>query len=117
MERYPGLEEGETAVITINHPLGLHLRIGKEVVQVAGRFQATLTAQNLTRPSPVVDARSILQLMQLQARHGHAIQVVALGPDAHSAVDALRQLLESPALPLDTPATNPSAGAGDARPS
>lgn len=90
------MDEGETAVITINHPLGLHMRIGKDVVQVAERYAATITARNLTRPSPVVDARSILQLMQLQARQGHRIQVVAAGPDAHSALDALRALLESP---------------------
>ncbi len=84
------LDEDEIAVITINHPLGLHMRIGKDVVQLAGRYEATITAQNLTRPSPVVDAGSILQLMQLQARQGHRIQVAAAGPDAHRAVEALR---------------------------
>jgi phosphocarrier protein FPr len=88
------------------------MRIGKDVVQVAGRFQATITAQNLTRPSPVVDARSILQLMQLQARQGHRIQVAATGPDAHDAVDALRLLLESapnaPAAPAAINSPEPS---------
>lgn len=94
------MDEGETVVITINHPLGLHMRIGKDVVQVAGRYAATITAQNLTRPSPVVDVGSILQLMQLQARQGHRIQVAATGPDAHCALAALRDLLESaPSLP------------------
>ena len=102
------MDEGETAVITINHPLGLHMRIGKDVVQVAGRFQATITAQNLSRPSPVVDAKSILQLMQLQARQGHRIQLAADGPDAHSAVDALRLLLESAPNAPTAHSTEPS---------
>ncbi len=94
------MDEEETIVITINHPLGLHMRIGKDVVQIIGRYAAAVTAQNLTRPSPVVDAGSILQLMQLQARQGHRIQVEASGPEARAAVDALRRLLESvPAAP------------------
>lgn len=90
-----------TTVITINHPLGLHMRIGREVVKVAERYSAEIAARNLTRPSPVVDARSILQLMQLQARQGHRLQVDASGRDARGAVDALRLLLES--LPIEPP--------------
>ncbi|NJN82770.1 MAG: HPr family phosphocarrier protein [Caldilineaceae bacterium] len=66
------------ATITITHPLGLHLRQSKDVVHVANRFEATITAQNLTRLSPAVDAKSILQLMQLQARQGHTLRVSAL---------------------------------------
>lgn len=83
-----------TATITIVHPLGLHLRTGKDVVQVACRFRASITARNLTRASPVVDAKSIIQLMQLQARQGHQVQLEASGPDAQAAIDALCSLFE-----------------------
>jgi multiphosphoryl transfer protein len=84
-----------TASITINHPQGLHLRVGKDLVHLANQFMGQITLQNLTRVSPVVDAKSILQLMQLQARQGHIVQVSAEGPDAPEAIAALCTLLET----------------------
>ena len=80
--------------ITIIHPLGLHLRKSKDVVQVANRFEAEITAQNLTRVSPIVDAKSILQLMQIQARQGHTVRISADGPDASDALLALSDLFD-----------------------
>lgn len=94
---------GQFATITILHPLGLHLRTGKDVVQVASRYRASITARNLTRSSPVVDAKSIIQLMQLQARQGHQVRIEANGPDAQAAVEALCGLLETqppPSAPM-----------------
>lgn len=82
------------AEVTINHPLGLHLRKGKDVVQAANQFKAEIRAQNLSRHSPVVDAKSILQLMQLQARQGHTIRLTALGEDAQTALATLKSLFE-----------------------
>jgi phosphotransferase system HPr (HPr) family protein len=82
------------AVVTVNHPQGLHLRSGKEIVRLAGQYESTVTARNVTRDSPVADARSILQLMQLQARQGHQLLISAEGSDAAEAVVALCALLE-----------------------
>lgn len=82
-----------SATIIIEHPLGLHLRKGKDIVQVANQFGAAITAQNVTRNSPPVDVKSILQLLQLQARQGHIIRLFAEGPDAQEALDALSLLL------------------------
>jgi phosphotransferase system HPr (HPr) family protein len=86
--------EPAVAVVTINHPLGLHLRSGKEIVLLASQYESVVTARNVTRDSPVVDVKSILQLMQLQARQGHEVHIVAEGPDAEEAVAALRAMLE-----------------------
>ncbi|MCB0046755.1 MAG: HPr family phosphocarrier protein [Caldilineaceae bacterium] len=80
--------------MTVRHPLGLHLRKSKDVVQTASRFQAQITAQNLTRTSPVVNAKSILQLMQIQARQGHVIRLSAQGPDADDALAAISLLFD-----------------------
>ena len=80
--------------VTVNHPLGLHLRKSKDVVQVANQFKAEITAQNLSRHSPVVDAKSILQLMQLQARQGHVLRLTASGEDAEAALETLSALFE-----------------------
>ena len=84
----------QTIQVTIAHPMGLHLRTGKEVVQLANQYDAEITAQNLTRESPVVNLKSILQLMQLQARHGHTLLLCANGQDAAAALSALEQLLK-----------------------
>ena len=83
--------------------MGLHLRVGKDVVQMANRYQAAITAQNLSRHSSVADVKSILQLMQLQARQGHTLQLRAEGPDAQAALDALTALFEPPQADPSTP--------------
>jgi phosphotransferase system HPr (HPr) family protein len=88
------MTESVSASITVTHPLGLHLRVGKDMVHVASQFHSTITAQNISRPSPIVDAKSILQIMQLQARQGHIVRVSADGPDAQEALLALSQLFE-----------------------
>jgi phosphotransferase system HPr (HPr) family protein len=97
------MDQQASMTVIVTHPLGLHLRQGKDMVHLANRFRAQITAQNLTRPSPTVDVKSILQLMQLQARQGHILQVDAAGPDAGEALHALRTLLDSFAPPADEP--------------
>lgn len=84
-----------SAQVTITNPAGLHLRTGKDVVQAASQFEAKISAQNLTRPSPLVDVKSILQLMQLQAQKGHTLLLSAEGPDAQNALNALCALLST----------------------
>jgi phosphotransferase system HPr (HPr) family protein len=84
-----------TAEVTITNPMGLHLRTGKEVVQVANQFDADIKAQNLTRQSPAVDLKSILQIMQLQARQGHVLLLQATGQDAAAALTALTVLFQT----------------------
>lgn len=84
--------ESTSTRIIISDPLGLHLRVGKNLVQVANQYRCTITAENLSRPSPIVDVKSILQLMQLQARQGHTLRLAAAGPDAQEALAAVAQL-------------------------
>ena len=81
-----------TTSITVLDPMGLHLRVGKDLVKVANQYSATITAENMSRPSPVVDVKSILQLMQLQARQGHTLRLAAAGPDAQDAIHAVAQI-------------------------
>lgn len=81
-----------TTTVTVKDPMGLHLRTGKDVVRVANQFTSEITAQNLSRTSHPIDVKSILQLMQLQARKGHVLQISAKGPDAQNALEALSLL-------------------------
>jgi phosphotransferase system HPr (HPr) family protein len=85
-----------TAKVTVVHPQGIHLRVGKDLAFVANRFGATTTARNLTLSSPPVNLKSILEIMKLQARTGHIILLSAKGPDAEEAIAALRVVLEYP---------------------
>jgi phosphotransferase system HPr (HPr) family protein len=89
------MDQVNSTVVTIRHPLGLHLRKSRDVVQTANQFKANITAQNLSRDGQVVDVKSILQLMQLQARAGHQLRLSASGPDAQEALEALSILFES----------------------
>jgi multiphosphoryl transfer protein len=81
-----------TITVTVSDPMGLHLRTGKDVVRIASQFEAHITAKNLSRSSGPVDVKSILQLMQLQARKGHVLLLCAQGPDAINALNALSAL-------------------------
>jgi phosphotransferase system HPr (HPr) family protein len=85
-----------TTTVTIVHPQGVHLRVGKDLAFVANRFHADTTARNITLSTPPVDLKSILQIMRLQARTGHIVQLSADGPDAEDAIAALRNVLECP---------------------
>lgn len=85
-------QPSKCVVVTVSDPRGLHLRSGRDVVRTASQFQAQITASNLSRNSNAVDLKSILQLMQLQARQGHKLQLTASGPDADAAIEALCSL-------------------------
>jgi phosphotransferase system HPr (HPr) family protein len=85
-----------TTTVTVIHPQGIHLRVGKNLAFVANRFDATTTARNLTLSSPPINLKSILEIMKLQARTGHVILLSAKGSDAEQAIAALRDVLECP---------------------
>ncbi|MBI3957449.1 MAG: HPr family phosphocarrier protein [Chloroflexi bacterium] len=92
----PPARQEHSATVTVRYPQGLHLRASRDVVRVASQYAADITAQNLSRSSEQVDVKSILQLMQLQARQGHVLHLQAAGPDAADALDALCALFHRP---------------------
>lgn len=81
-------------VVRVAHPQGLHLRTSNQIVQAAARFVSDIRAGNLSRPSPLVNVKSILQLMQLQAHAGHLLRLTAVGVDAQEAINALALLID-----------------------
>jgi phosphocarrier protein FPr len=90
----PSPEQCEISTeVVFAHPPGLHLRFGKDVVVLASRFESTILVRNMTRETSAVSARSIIQLMTLQARQGHRLYLLATGTDAAEAVGALANLL------------------------
>jgi phosphoenolpyruvate---glycerone phosphotransferase subunit DhaM len=75
------------------NPEGLHTRPAAMFVQTAGRYDALVDVTNLTTGTGPVTAKSMIGLLSLGAKQGHRIKLNGQGPDAATAVSALRGLL------------------------
>ncbi len=71
---------------------GLHARASAKFVQVASGFDATI---HVEKDGVRVGGTSIMGLMMLAASPGYSIRVMASGPEAVQAMDALQQLVAS----------------------
>jgi phosphocarrier protein len=80
----------ETKLILLNK-VGLHARAAGKFVQTAARFTATITVWCGEREA---NAKSILQVIELDAGGGAEITLQADGADAEAAVAALQQLID-----------------------
>lgn len=79
----------------VANPLGLHARPAARFVETASRFEATVTAENLTAHTGPASARSLNGVATLGVRQGHEILVRASGREAREAIEALRDLAAS----------------------
>ena len=79
-----------TATLNICNTRGLHARASAKFVQTVERFDAAVT---VTRAGETVGGRSIMGLLMLGAGKGSEVGVVAEGPDAQEAIDALIDLV------------------------
>ena len=77
--------------VDICNARGLHARASAKFVKLASAFDAEIV---VSREEQSVDARSIMGLMMLAAGQGASIDIVAEGPQAEAAVDALALLVE-----------------------
>ena len=75
------------------NPEGLHARPAAMFVQAVGDYDALVDVTNLTTGAGPVTAKSLIGLLSLGAKQGHRIRLDGRGPDAASAVSALRGLL------------------------
>ena len=62
-------------------------------VQAVGDYDALVEVTNLTTGTGPVAAKSLIGLLSLGAKQGHRIRLDGRGPDAATAVSALRGLL------------------------
>ncbi len=79
---------------TVVNPSGLHARPAATFVKAASRFEADVRIADLDAGSEAVSARSLLALMALGIRQGARVRVSATGPEARSALDELRALID-----------------------
>lgn len=78
--------------VTIASAVGLHARPASLFVKEATGMAVRVTIQKDGRPP--VDARSMLGVMTLGAKHGDVVTLTAEGEDADEALDRLVALLE-----------------------
>lgn len=106
-------------VVTVEPEAGLHARPASRFVETANRFDSTITvapvdggSKDGDGPTDVdgpadgegsandagsaVDAGSMLAVTGLGVEHGEDVRLVAEGPDAEAALDALADLLSQP---------------------
>jgi phosphocarrier protein len=83
----PG-EDAITRVVEIVNKKGLHARASAKFVQMAEKYQSSVT---VTRGNETVGATSIMGLMMLAAGPGTLITIKASGPDA---IDAMSNLCD-----------------------
>ncbi len=76
-------------MLEIKNKVGLHARPAALFVQMANRFNSTITVK---LDSKTVNAKSILNILTLGANHGAVITVTAEGEDAEQALTAFKEL-------------------------
>ena len=87
-----------TRKITLGIVNGLHLAPISRVVKSLRELDCQLQIEFNGRPA---DARSASELMLLAATHGALLKVVAQGPDAEAAAEAVAAILERPEPPRE----------------
>jgi phosphocarrier protein len=80
------------ATVEIVNERGLHARASAKFVKLAATYESTI---QVCREDQTVDALSIMGLMMLAAGLGSSIEIMGDGPDAETAVAALKRLVEN----------------------
>ena len=79
-----------STVVTIINKQGLHARPIMQFVDLASRFQSQTT---ITKGTQVVDGKSPMEIMLLEATCGTKLTLTTVGPDADEAMAALTDLV------------------------
>ena len=77
--------------IIVNKPHGLHARPATIFVQLANKFNSSIS---LECEGEVVDGKSIIGILSLGINKGISVKMVAEGDDAPEAMADLRKFLE-----------------------
>jgi len=92
------------AMLEIKNADGLHMRPAMQFVDLASQFDCTVTVSN---DQTDADGKSIMQMSMLAATCGTRLKIVAEGPDAADAIEALRELVEVRMFDEPPPNANP----------
>jgi phosphocarrier protein len=78
--------------LAITNKRGLHARASAKFVHTVEQFDAEI---EVSKDNQTVGGLSIMGLMMLAASIGTSIRVVARGPQAHEAMNAITHLVEN----------------------
>ncbi|TKX42567.1 MULTISPECIES: HPr family phosphocarrier protein [unclassified Halorubrum] len=93
--------------VTVEPEAGLHARPASKLVQTTNRFDADVSIGRADDgDGGLVRADSMLSVSGLNVGHGESVCVVAEGPDAEAALDAVCDLLTSPVEEADESGTD-----------
>jgi phosphocarrier protein HPr len=88
-------QNGETcaqATVVVRNKNGLHARPSSLLAEAAMRFKGT--SVTVARGDIIVDAKSIMELLLLEATSGTELTLSAEGPEAEAAIEQLSALFE-----------------------
>jgi phosphocarrier protein len=88
----PASGERPHAVVRIRNRKGLHARASAKFVKCAEAFNASI---QVSRDGQTVGGTSIMGLMMLAAGPGSDLHILAEGPEAPEAIDALVELIRT----------------------
>jgi len=74
----------------VNNKQGLHARPAALFVQIANKFDCSITVK---KDKEEVNGKSIMGIMMLAAERGSEIVVIAEGKDVHRAIEELENLV------------------------
>lgn len=84
-------------VVDVVPEAGLHARPASAFVRTVNQYEATVTVGRADDgPDATVAANSMLAVTGLGIEHGESVRIVAEGPDASEALDALEAVLTTP---------------------
>ena len=83
--------DAQTREVTVLNRYGIHARPAALLVKEAVRFPCEIL---LEKNGVTVNAKSIMGLLTLEGHHGARLRIMATGPDAGAALDALAELFE-----------------------
>jgi phosphocarrier protein len=84
--------EKTTKTLKVINRFGLHARPAAMVVEAASRFDCEVT---LTKDGMSANGKSIMSVMLLAAEPGSEVELVAEGPQAVPAAEAIEKLFEA----------------------
>ncbi len=84
-----------TCILTINNPLGLHLRPAAQFVATANQFTSDIQVRNITNLRDFINGKSVNQLMLLGVKLGEQIEIQVKGDDADLVLQEIKKLVEN----------------------
>lgn len=82
-----------STLIALTNQKGLHARAAAALASRAGQFQSELKVRRADGDA-WVDGKSVMSLMLLAAACGTELELKAEGPDAETALAAVRELID-----------------------